>query len=211
MLSSSMRRAPSRARQFPQDETATHPLPIWLNASSAAIDAGERLAGLNDDFAGKAPDLGAYEAGALYPITARAHSNPDALPQLTMHHKPSHTSRFLPGRRPQPHLRAPKWTTSNRHRRLAGLLRHGEPGAQRHQQVADAGEKCRAMFYWNHIARRQTNPIMLHGFALTDPIRQFNDHGYTMCSTISASTAHLGRDGDEGEVLGPKPPHSVRG
>jgi hypothetical protein len=46
-------------------------------------------------------------------------------------------------------------------------------------------EKCRAMFYWNHIARRQTAPMMLHGFALTDPIRQFNDYGYTMCSTIS--------------------------
>lgn len=46
-------------------------------------------------------------------------------------------------------------------------------------------QKCWAMFYWNHIARRQTNPIMLHGMALTDPIRQFNDYGYTMCSTIS--------------------------
>src|SRR5881227_292417 len=46
-------------------------------------------------------------------------------------------------------------------------------------------EKCWAMFYWNHIARRQTNPIILHGMALTDPIRQFNDYGYTMCSTIS--------------------------
>jgi len=37
----------------------------------------------------------------------------------------------------------------------------------------------------NHIARRQTAPIILHGMALTDPIRQFNDYGYTMCSTIS--------------------------
>src|SRR4051794_8409453 len=46
-------------------------------------------------------------------------------------------------------------------------------------------EKCRAMFYWNHIARRQTNPIILHGMAHTDPIRQFNDYGYTMCSTIT--------------------------
>ncbi len=46
-------------------------------------------------------------------------------------------------------------------------------------------EKCWAMFYWNHFARRQTNPIILHGFALTDPIRQFNDYGYTMCSTSS--------------------------
>src|SRR5215213_3121596 len=46
-------------------------------------------------------------------------------------------------------------------------------------------QKCWAMFYWNHIARRQTNPIVLHGMAHTDPIRQFNDYGYTMCSTIS--------------------------
>src|SRR6185369_12267123 len=46
-------------------------------------------------------------------------------------------------------------------------------------------EKCWAMFYWNHIARRQTEPIQLHGMALTDPIRQFNDYGFTMCSTIS--------------------------
>jgi hypothetical protein len=46
-------------------------------------------------------------------------------------------------------------------------------------------EKCWAMFYWNHIARRQTAPMNLHGMALTDPIRQFNDYGYTMCSTIS--------------------------
>ncbi|MBI3921944.1 MAG: hypothetical protein HY318_11055, partial [Armatimonadetes bacterium] len=46
-------------------------------------------------------------------------------------------------------------------------------------------EKCWALFYWNHNARRQTTPMMLHGMALTDPIRQFNDYGYTMCSTIA--------------------------
>jgi hypothetical protein len=46
-------------------------------------------------------------------------------------------------------------------------------------------QKCWAMFYWNHIARRQTAPMILHGLALTDPIRQFNDYGYTMCSTVS--------------------------
>src|SRR6266850_3232951 len=46
-------------------------------------------------------------------------------------------------------------------------------------------QKCWVMFYWNHIARRQTAPMVLHGMALTDPIRQFNDYGYTMCSTIS--------------------------
>ena len=46
-------------------------------------------------------------------------------------------------------------------------------------------QKCWAMFYWNHIARRQTQPMVLHGMAVTDPIRQFNDYGYTMCSTIA--------------------------
>jgi hypothetical protein len=46
-------------------------------------------------------------------------------------------------------------------------------------------EKLWAMFYWNHVARRQTAPMNVHGKALTDPIRQFNDYGFTMCSTIS--------------------------
>src|ERR1043166_1474636 len=52
-------------------------------------------------------------------------------------------------------------------------------------------QKCWAMFYWNHIARRQTAPMILHGMALTDPIRQFNDYGYTMCSTISGINCSL--------------------
>lgn len=47
-------------------------------------------------------------------------------------------------------------------------------------------DKCWAMFYWNHIARRQTMPMHLHGLDLSDPIRQYNDYGYAMCSTISA-------------------------
>src|SRR5438046_1097073 len=46
-------------------------------------------------------------------------------------------------------------------------------------------QKLWALFYWNHLERRQTSPMILHGTALTDPIRQFNDYGYTMCSTIS--------------------------
>lgn len=57
-------------------------------------------------------------------------------------------------------------------------------------------EKCWALFYWNHLARRQTAPMILHGLELTDPIRQFNDYGYTMCSTISGINCgiwhHLG-------------------
>jgi hypothetical protein len=46
-------------------------------------------------------------------------------------------------------------------------------------------EKCWAMFYFNHIARRQTSPMIIHGLECTDPIRQFNDYGYTMCSTVA--------------------------
>jgi len=46
-------------------------------------------------------------------------------------------------------------------------------------------QKCWALFYWNHSARRQTSPTILHGLECTDPIRQFNDYGYTMCSTIA--------------------------
>ena len=46
-------------------------------------------------------------------------------------------------------------------------------------------DKCWAMWYWNHVARRQTAPMVLHGMELTDPVRQFNDYGYTMCSTVS--------------------------
>jgi len=46
-------------------------------------------------------------------------------------------------------------------------------------------EKCWALYYWNHFARRQTTPMVLHGYELTDPVRQFNDYGFTQCSTIA--------------------------
>ena len=46
-------------------------------------------------------------------------------------------------------------------------------------------DKCWALFHWNHIGRRQTNPMIVHGVECTDPIRQFNDYGYTMCSTVA--------------------------
>ncbi|MFB3894388.1 MAG: discoidin domain-containing protein [Phycisphaerae bacterium] len=52
-------------------------------------------------------------------------------------------------------------------------------------------DKAWAVFYWNHIARRQTSPMILHGMELTDPIRQFNDYGYTMCSTISGNNCSI--------------------
>jgi hypothetical protein len=38
-----------------------------LREGSAAVDAGVKLTGINDDFTGKAPDLGAYEVGKALP------------------------------------------------------------------------------------------------------------------------------------------------
>jgi hypothetical protein len=40
---------------------------LRLRPGTAAIDAGEALPGWNDGFAGKTPDLGAYELGAPLP------------------------------------------------------------------------------------------------------------------------------------------------
>jgi hypothetical protein len=40
---------------------------LRLAPGTAAIDAGAVLPGFNDDFAGKAPDLGAYELGSPLP------------------------------------------------------------------------------------------------------------------------------------------------
>ena len=52
-------------------------------------------------------------------------------------------------------------------------------------------EKCWALWYWLHIGRRQTSPMMLHGTELTDPIRQLNDYGYAMCSTVAGMNCAL--------------------
>jgi len=53
----------------PADENVRikEPPDLRLSASTPAIDAGQVLPGFNDGFAGKAPDLGAYEAGAPLP------------------------------------------------------------------------------------------------------------------------------------------------
>ena len=52
-------------------------------------------------------------------------------------------------------------------------------------------EKVWALFYWSHILKRQTSPMVLHGFEVTDPIRNFVDYGFTMCSTISGINQSL--------------------
>jgi hypothetical protein len=40
---------------------------LRLKAGAGAVDAGQRLPGIGAAFAGEAPDLGAYEAGAAAP------------------------------------------------------------------------------------------------------------------------------------------------
>jgi hypothetical protein len=52
-------------------------------------------------------------------------------------------------------------------------------------------EKVWALFYWSHILKRQTPPMVIHGLEVTDPIRNFSDYGYTMCSTISGINQSL--------------------
>jgi hypothetical protein len=47
-------------------------------------------------------------------------------------------------------------------------------------------EKCWALFYWNHLGRRQTAPMEVHGLAVTDPIRR---PATTAIATTSAATA----------------------
>jgi hypothetical protein len=54
---------------FPSPPYPPRPMPdLQLAASGAAIDKGVALAGINDGFAGTAPDLGAYELGQPLPV-----------------------------------------------------------------------------------------------------------------------------------------------
>jgi hypothetical protein len=54
---------------FPDPAIPEWPIPdLRIRAGSAAADAGTALANINDGYAGKAPDLGAYEVGQPLPI-----------------------------------------------------------------------------------------------------------------------------------------------
>jgi len=54
---------------FPDPAIPEWPVPdLRIRAGSAAVDAGTPLANVNDGYAGKAPDLGAYEAGQSLPV-----------------------------------------------------------------------------------------------------------------------------------------------
>ncbi|NIA22156.1 MAG: hypothetical protein GWP05_09390 [Anaerolineaceae bacterium] len=54
---------------FPKDRDRHYPPPdLRLKRAAKAVDAGLPLANVNDGFAGRAPDLGAYEAGSGLPV-----------------------------------------------------------------------------------------------------------------------------------------------
>lgn len=46
-------------------------------------------------------------------------------------------------------------------------------------------DKVWALYHWTRTLKRQTAPMVLHGLEVTDPIRNFVDYGFTMCSTIA--------------------------
>ena len=78
-----------------------------------------------------------------------------------------------------------------RHRRVTGpadLKRFVDSTTSR---WSTSREKVWALFYWGHILKRQTGPIVLHGSEVTDPIRNFSDYGFTMCSTITGINQSL--------------------
>jgi hypothetical protein len=56
-----------RAPQDAKQRFATDSNDLQLHADSGAVDRGVILNGINDDFTGKAPDLGAYEFGKPIP------------------------------------------------------------------------------------------------------------------------------------------------
>jgi len=49
---------------LPAQAARIEPFTLRLREGASAIDAGARLPNINDDFYGKAPDLGASEFGA---------------------------------------------------------------------------------------------------------------------------------------------------
>ena len=59
-------RAP--AADKPQAVYHARDLNFQLKAGGKAVDSGTRLLNVNDDFMGKAPDLGAYEMGRPVPL-----------------------------------------------------------------------------------------------------------------------------------------------
>ena len=49
----------------------------------------------------------------------------------------------------------------------------------------ETSNKVWAIWYWNIFAKRVAYQMKLYGRELTEPIQQFNDYGYALCSTAS--------------------------
>jgi hypothetical protein len=64
---SSIQRVFASDVRAPTRNASHQPADLRLHQPSAAIDAGQPLPGLNDGFAGTAPDLCAYEFGEALP------------------------------------------------------------------------------------------------------------------------------------------------
>jgi hypothetical protein len=48
-----------------------------------------------------------------------------------------------------------------------------------------SAEKCWAVFYWTHDGLRDTTPMYRHGREIVDPMMQFNDYGFVVCSGLA--------------------------
>ena len=78
------------------------PVSFVLHENSAAIDAGDRLAGINDGFSGGAPDLGAIESGCDEPhYGPRPAHEQDRVWPIDCRPSPSPTGIHDPMTRPQ--------------------------------------------------------------------------------------------------------------
>lgn len=64
----------------PPPHTTIPPQLMTLNASCAAVNAGESLPNINDGYVGSAPDMGAYEVGGPLPHYGPRESEPPTIP-----------------------------------------------------------------------------------------------------------------------------------
>lgn len=76
---------------------------------SPLIDAGIIIPGVNDDYLGAAPDIGAFEFGAVSTPTAAASPTPTPTPTLTPTPTPTPRSTFTPGPSSTPVVTTTPW------------------------------------------------------------------------------------------------------
>ena len=125
--------------------------------------------------------------------------------RITVRHRDDVTRRASAG------VAGRKLQHQSRHGRLTRSLRHGQPDCEYHLQWPTTDQKVWSLFYWSHMLKRQTPPITLHGFDVTDPIRNLVDYGYTMCSTTSGINQSLYQALGSNIILGHLQSHRLGG